>query len=192
MKINLTILVILLLLIDVFMIYKVYSTTTDKNNIAFVSNTRAKALADAKGQNYKLVQDLLAAQKIEASELPDSIAKVLSKKYPVIVLRIHLNNCNDCVKESLKLMDKLSETTTLHSMVLANFPNKEALFAAFPIKVPYILTEKIDQDSASSTKPYLFTVSSGKIISNVYLPEWDMLDLLDGYYNELKRMYKLN
>lgn len=104
-----------------------------------------------------------------------------------LFLRIHNNDCNDCVIYSLKLLEQLKINEAYHVVVLADYPSDLALLKDFGIiNFPVILQNHIILDQKNITKPYFFLYSKNKEVKDIFFPNWQFMDLCEAYLNALK------
>ncbi|MEE1946001.1 hypothetical protein VRU48_12845 [Pedobacter sp. KR3-3] len=103
-----------------------------------------------------------------------------------LFLRIHHNDCNDCVTYSLKLLEELKIKEAYHIVVLADYPSEMALSKDFgKINFPVMLQNHIKIDQKDITKPYFFLYSKNKEVKSVFFPNWQFMDLCEAYLKAL-------
>jgi hypothetical protein len=181
--------IIVLLLIDGVLIFKFFQLSRDKKELNFIVGARTDLIAKTKDQLLRLQTDHLAAQNIESTKLSDSLTPYLKSRSNLLILRVHENNCNDCVKESLMVMKKIQETTLVDCLIFANYPSVYAFKTSYPNEFETFIVRQMVQDSATNTKPFLFFLEDiNSPIRYAFVPEWDMTNLLEGYYNMIHRI----
>ena len=121
-------------------------------------------------------------------------SELFGKKDHLLVLRIHENNCNDCVKQSLVYLNRLVAEKTkspFNIAVSTSYNSIEALRQDFDVKfLPIHQIPEINLDMDFTLQPYVFLVSREGFVSNVFVPEFDSMELFAAYLQSLLSMQR--
>ncbi|NCI50216.1 hypothetical protein GWC95_09795 [Sediminibacterium roseum] len=181
-----------LLVLDLLMGYRVFTANKRQKELVYLLGSKNELVQVEKERSHKLKDNAIAQHRIEATSLPKESLGLYRDSLPALVLRMHVNNCNDCVKKAIERLEQIADNKQLKVIVLANFETIQSLLASYPTKLPVILAKSIPQDSISSTKPYLFITRRSGETEHVFFPEWDMPELIDGYIQMVRRTYLID
>lgn len=191
MKSRILILVIIsLIVIDGIQLWNTVRIKNKYRELAFLSNSKEEVLTVSKDRLQRVSADLISSQRIKSTRFELNLIGEAKNAEAHLVLRVHINNCNDCVNQTLRRMEMLSKMKDVNPIVLANFPTAQAFKAIYPTSLPVKIVGHISQDSISASKPYLMLVNRSGKIEDSLLPEWDMLDILDSFFDLLANTSK--
>jgi hypothetical protein len=92
-----------------------------------------------------------------------SIINPLSKGLPTLILRVHSNDCNECVKYSLKMLSKLQINKKINLILLADYKTHDSVIKDFgQVNIPIILQGEIPLDLEKVTKPFFLFIAGMK------------------------------
>lgn len=180
-----------LVVLCLFILYRLYETKIDLKHLNFRIEQKNEQIIAAKSIYYKLNSSVLATNMMEGSLFKPHFTLPSTNQRATLFLRIHENNCNDCVEQTLRQLEGLKENGNgngngnVNIIVLAMYPNIESVKSNFKITFPVILFREFEQDLIAKTRPYLFVLENN-YMQNVFFPDWEMPELLTNYVKSVK------
>lgn len=164
-----------------------YSMHSRIKELQLLAASRREKMNDLEYRCGELEQNILLGLRIINQPAVVAIKRAIGRDTsgPVLVLRVHEYNCNDCVNSSLTELKTLKNVLKCPVIVLANYPAIESVKRDFPdIRYPIILADTIPLDVAGVSKPYFFLLANERI-SNLYFPNYRMMGLFRKYLETL-------
>lgn len=177
--------IVVLIALNVVVLYKLYHSRLDIKNLKFRMDKKNEQIISLKTIFYKLESSKMAADRIEGSDFKEFFPYIVKTNEPILIFRIHENNCNDCVEQALQKLEEVRGQGNIKIIVLAKYPSLSSVSLNFKINFPTYIFRYIKQDSLANTKPYFFVLKNGKM-ENVFFPDWEMPELLSNYIDRLK------
>jgi len=117
-------------------------------------------------------------EKIKLGNAPSSKA---------LIFRVHSNDCNDCVRNSLLVLKKHHVDKLMPIVMYADYPNIKSFRSDFPdISYPVIIQNSLETDLPKVSKPYIFVYSpSSATATRYFYPNWRLMDAFEQYVNTL-------
>lgn len=181
-----TVIIIILGLLNCYALVNFVATQRKLNNETFFKRQVINDLQYTKDQLKRQKENAIFYIKGNAKPIPfvDSFSIVGSQ--PVLVLRIHTGDCNNCVKESLYLLKQQEVNKYFKIVVFADYPSLKSVSETFVFDYPVYISPFLDADKlVDHHRPYYFVVSNSNM-SNFFIPEYDAMDLFKVYVEQLK------
>jgi preprotein translocase subunit YajC len=167
-----------ILLIFTFIWYRYeFKNEIEKKNIdlAIVSTKltefRNKYLTLSEHQNLSI--------KISHKKVKIDLKKNLIEFDDYLILRVHENDCNDCFKLSLKLLEKHKIKNVL---ILADFKNLDTFETTFgSVNHKVLIVNSLSTDLENVTKPYVFKLLKNGSTMDYTFPNYQFIELFDEY-----------
>ncbi|WP_323757606.1 hypothetical protein [Roseivirga sp.] len=142
-----------------------------------------------KERKDKLISNLTLGFLDSGKTLDNLDSLLLQKKRPLLVLRIHENNCNDCVSQSLVHINDLlkkKENIPFDVVVSTSYQSINLLMQDFDLKFfPIQIDNTIDLEIDYTSQPYVFLISQEGLVSRVFVPEFDEMELFSAYLQSI-------
>ncbi|MFY0594262.1 hypothetical protein [Roseivirga sp.] len=138
----------------------------------------------AKEKNDKFISNSELRFTDANKKIHDFDSLLLIKKKPLLVLRIHENNCNDCVHQSLIHINELLTNNDLpfDVVVSSSYTNLDLLRQDFDLKFLSVQKDKrINLELDLTSQPYIFYIAMDGRVSNLFVPEYDLMELFLAY-----------
>ena len=170
-------------------LYALYSNTSIRRKLeseSFIRKETFNQLQYSRDQLRRQKQNVDFYLKANRKSFPfiDSFHLGSTSK-PVLVLRVHSGDCNNCVNESLHILKEKAVINRFRIVVLANFSTRRSVEETFPLDYPTYIVPQINSDSITGNhRPYYFIISEGKM-SHFFVPEWDAMDLFRTYISQM-------
>jgi hypothetical protein len=177
--------IVVLITLNVVVLYKLYHSRMDIKNLKFRIDKKNEQIVSIKNTFYKLESSKMAADRLEGSDCIENFPNIVKTNEPILIFRIHENNCNDCVEQALQKLEEVRRHRNINIIILAKYPSLSSVRLNFKINFPTYIFRELKQDSLANTKPYFFVLKNGKM-ENVFFPDWEMPELLSNYIGRLK------
>lgn len=137
----------------------------------------------------KLVSNLELGFIDAGNKIANFDSLLLQKNRPLLVLRIHENNCNDCVSQSLVHINNLlvnKDEIPFDVVVSTSYKSIDLLMQDFDLKfLPIQTDDRIDLEIDYTSQPYVFVINREGIVSKIFTPEYDMMELFVAYLKSI-------
>jgi hypothetical protein len=182
--------ILVLVLLNAYALYSLTKTKHQLGNETFLKKETFGQLQYCRDQLKRQKQNVDFYLKINTKPLPfiDSLSLAVNK--PVLVLRVHSGDCNNCVKESLHILTEKEVLKHFRIVVFADFPTLKSVQETFLFDYPVYIVPQIGTDKIiENHKPYYFIVNKNKMY-HFFVPEWDAMDLFRTYIEQLNNVYQ--
>lgn len=144
-----------------------------------------------RGKKDKLVANIELSF-VDWGKKVNNFDSVLSlRQRPLLVLRIHEKNCNDCINQSLIHLNNLiaqEDSIPFDVIVSTSYSSLDLLRQDFNLKLlPIQYDHTIDLELDYTSQPYIFLVDREGIVSNPFVPEYDIMELFIAYLKSIVR-----
>ena len=113
------------------------------------------------------------------------------RQRPLLVLLIHERNCNDCINQSLVHLNNLTaqeDSIPFDVIVSTSYKSLDLLRQDFNLKLlPIQYDDTIDLELDYTSQPYVFLIDQEGIVSNLFVPEYDVMELFIAYLKSIVR-----
>mgnify|MGYP003134196852 CR=1 FL=1 len=141
------------------------------------------------GKVERLVANIETGFIDSGKEIINFDSQLFGEKDLLLVLRIHENNCNDCVKQSLIYLNdiiKEKRDTSFNIAISTSYNNLDILRQDFDVKfLPVQQDIQLNLDIDFTSQPYVFLVSRNGRVSNIFVPEFDSMELFVAYLQSI-------
>lgn len=104
----------------------------------------------------------------------------------VLIVRLSSNNCHLCIDQTIKAIEKYSMKIKMPVIILANFPELDALYSIMPSlrsSDNVYLVNNIDIDIAVGTeKPLFFILDNSNHVKGLFSVDYEIPDLTEQYF----------
>lgn len=186
MKFNKTknVVIALLLVFNILLMLKIKIAIQDSDDLSFIINQKQNQIAKLRYDTLRLKKNLIFSYfTIRNRFLSQTIDSL-----PALILRVHSNNCNECVSRSIKILNNFRSKLKYKILVFADYPTEDAVKSQFQFDYPLRMVKmgEIAIDYKSGSEAYYFVLNKSGLINNIFVPEWDMMNLFEKYLNSLK------
>lgn len=183
-----------LIILNLALLYKIYSGNLFINTLRQTLSSVNYNNSMVRGQKNKIVSDYQLAYADWGKSIDNYNEKFSENTLGILVFRIHSNNCNECVSQSLKYINNfISESyTSIKIVISVTGDGAIELIKMYDLELFEIQYEdKINLDIDLTTKPYFFLVNKKGIVSDIFIPEYDIMELFEAYINSIFKRYSL-
>jgi hypothetical protein len=170
-------------------IYKLRRSAVAAKEVEALAIVRKNELAACRSDFYTLKENVANAYKIRHTKpmIPASLDSLVRTGQQRLVLRVHQNNCNDCVDKSIKMLQEKRPDLFSSLLILADYPTPAAFFHDIgrDPSCPVIICRDFEPKDDLNSNPFYFTINSQRQIDNIIIPHWKMMDLFEHYIKEL-------
>lgn len=182
--------IVALILLNFALLYRLLSSNKYIDELQQAISVINENQVIARGQKDKLFSDVELSF-IDWGKKLNDFDSLLLKKKSLLVLRVHPNNCNECVSQSLVYINRLiakGDDLPFDLLVSTSYENLDLLRQDFDLKFMSIkFTKRLELELDFTSKPYFFVVNPDGRISNLFVPEYDMMELFIAYLNSIVR-----
>ena len=177
--------IIVLVILNTLLLYNLNSNNNYINELQLGISTVNGNLVMVRGKKDKLVSNLELSFIDRGKRVSNFDSLLLVTNKPLLVFRIHQNNCNDCVSQSLIHIHELStqnDNLPFNLVVSTNYRSVDLLRQDFNLKLlPVRYDDMIDLELDYTAQPYFLLVDQEGRVSNMFVPEYDMMGLFKAY-----------
>ncbi len=178
-----------LVLLNIYALYSISQTKQQLGNESFLRKETFGQLQYTRDQLRRQKQNVEFYLTVNATPLPFVDSFSLGAGKPLLVLRVHSGDCNNCVNESLHILKEKNVGNRFRIVVFANFPTIKAVQETFLFDYPvYIVPQLVPDSIAGNHRPYYFIADKAQM-SHFFVPEWDAMDLFKSYIDQIHTIY---
>lgn len=174
--------IFILLLINIWSIIKLTKTNAAARELELLAASRKSELVSLQKDLNTLKQNMSLAFKAGSNKFRtvpglDSLQRTEKK---LLVLRVHQDNCNECVIQSLRALEEAK--VSLPVVLLANFPAVDGVVNNFgKTAYPIVLARRVSLDLPGVSNPYFFILNGNGTVSDIFFPDWKLMDVFSKY-----------
>lgn len=144
-----------------------------------------------RAKSNRLISNIELSLVDQGKKINNFHTELSERQRPLLVLRIHENNCNDCVSQSLVHLNDLTtqeDSIPFDVIVSTSYKSLDLLRQDFNLKLlPIQYDDTIDLELDYTYQPYVFLVDQEGIVSNLFVPEYDIMELFIAYLKSIVR-----
>jgi hypothetical protein len=184
MKLGIVVIIILSAL-DVFFVMRLKSTSAQIEHLNFVLAAKEDQIKEITAKASYLNDNLIIGY--NKFSISDSVISNLHLSKPLLILRIHSEDCNTCIAQSLKVLEIKANQLKYNVAVFADFPSENAVKHEFSVRYPIFIIgkNKIDIDKKAGASAYYFVLEKNNHLRDIFMPQSGRMNLFEEYLNTL-------
>ena len=186
MKIIGFIAILLLSVLDIFFAMRLKVSSERIQQLTFVIGSKEKHIYEIRNNASYLKDNLFIG--LNRFNISDSVIGKLHLRKPLLILRIHKNDCNPCVTQSLEVLAKRAGKLNYNVAVFADYSSEDAVKQNFSFSYPVYIIGKndIEIDKKTDSRAYYFVLEKDNQLHNVFMPQSGRMNLFEEYLDTLQ------